>query len=62
MGSTVKNKVLKLTGETPEIIDGIYSIKEGLPINTFYMAKLQVLTLQPVPSCIGYMIPMMKAT
>lgn len=39
MGSTVKNKVLKLTGETPEIIDGIYSIKEGLPINTFYMAK-----------------------
>ena len=39
MGSTVKNKVLKLTGDTPEIIDGIYSIKEGLPINTFYMAK-----------------------
>lgn len=39
MGSTVKNKVLKLTGETPEIVDGIYSIKEGLPINTFYMAK-----------------------
>ena len=39
MGSTLKNKVLKLTGDTPEIIDGIYSIKEGLPINTFYMAK-----------------------
>ncbi len=39
MGSTVKNKVLKLTGESPEIINGIYSIKEGMPLNTFYMAK-----------------------
>ena len=39
MGSTVKNKVLKLTGESPEIINGIYSIKEGMPINTFYMSK-----------------------
>ena len=39
MGSTVKNKVLKLTNESPEIINGIYSIKEGMPINTFYMAK-----------------------
>ncbi|MFV0391651.1 MAG: SusC/RagA family TonB-linked outer membrane protein [Paludibacteraceae bacterium] len=39
MGSTVKNKVLKLTAESPEIINGIYSIKEGNPINTFYMAK-----------------------
>ena len=39
MGSTVKNKVLELTGESPEIISGIYSIKEGMPINTFYMAK-----------------------
>ena len=39
MGSTVKNKVLKLTGESPEIISGVYSIKEGMPINTFYMAK-----------------------
>ena len=39
MGSTVKNKVLKLTGESDEIISGIYSIKEGMPINTFYMAK-----------------------
>ena len=35
----IKNKVLKLTGETPEIISGIYSTKEGSPINTFYMAK-----------------------
>ncbi|WP_455593301.1 SusC/RagA family TonB-linked outer membrane protein [Bacteroides sp.] len=39
MGSTVKNKVLKLTGDSPEIIKGIYSTKEGLPINTFYMSK-----------------------
>ncbi|MDY2641454.1 MAG: SusC/RagA family TonB-linked outer membrane protein, partial [Mediterranea sp.] len=39
MGSTVSNKVLKLTNESPEIINGIYSIKEGMPINTFYMAK-----------------------
>ena len=25
--------------KVPEIINGIYSIKEGMPINTFYMAK-----------------------
>lgn len=39
MGSTVKNKVLKLTSESPEIISGVYSIKEGYEIYTFYMAK-----------------------
>ena len=39
MGSTVTNKVLKLTGESPEIIKGVFSIKEGMPINTYYMAK-----------------------
>ena len=39
MGSTVKNKVLKLTAESPEIISGVYSIKEGNPLYTFYMAK-----------------------
>lgn len=39
MGSTVKNKVLKLTSTSPEIISGIYSIKEGNPLYTFYMAK-----------------------
>lgn len=39
MGSTVKNKVLKLTSTAPEILKGVYSIKEGMPINTFYMAK-----------------------
>ena len=39
MGSTVKNKVLKLTAESPEIVSGVYSIKEGNPLYTFYMAK-----------------------
>ncbi len=39
MGSTIKNKVLKLTDTSDEIISGNYSTKEGLPINTFYMAK-----------------------
>jgi TonB-linked SusC/RagA family outer membrane protein len=39
MGSTVNNKVLKLTNESPEIISGSYIIKEGEPINSFYMAK-----------------------
>lgn len=39
MGSTVKNKVLKLTKETPEIIRGNRVIKEGMPINTFYVSK-----------------------
>ncbi|MBR1595151.1 MAG: TonB-dependent receptor [Phocaeicola sp.] len=40
MGSTVNNKVLKLTNETPEIISGIYSVaKVGQELNTFYMIK-----------------------
>ena len=39
MGSTVKNTVLKLNGLTDEIRSGNYIIKEGYPINTFYMAK-----------------------
>jgi len=39
MGSTVSNKVLKLTQESPEIIRGVRIIKEGYPINTFYMCK-----------------------
>ena len=39
MGSTTKNEVLKLTATTPEIISGVRIIKEGYPINTFYMAK-----------------------
>ena len=39
MGSTVSNKVLKLTAESPEIVSGVRIIKEGLPLNTFYMAK-----------------------
>ena len=39
MGSTVSNKVLKLTNESPEIISGVRVIKEGYPIRTFYMPK-----------------------
>ena len=39
MANTVSNKVLKLTKESPELISGVRVIKEGLPINTFYMAK-----------------------
>ncbi|SHK97901.1 SusC/RagA family TonB-linked outer membrane protein [Xylanibacter ruminicola] len=39
MGSTVKNEVTKLTNESPEILSGNYIIKEGLPINTFYLRK-----------------------
>ncbi len=39
MGSTIKNKVLRLTKESPELISGIYSIKEGEELRTFYMAK-----------------------
>ena len=39
MGSTTKNKVLKLTSESPEITKGIRVIKEGMPVYTYYMAK-----------------------
>ena len=39
MGSTVNNEVTKLTEESPEILSGSYIIKEGLPINTFYLRK-----------------------
>ena len=38
MGSTVKNKVLQLA-DKPEIISGSYIIKEGEPINSFYVSK-----------------------
>ena len=39
MGSTIKNEVTKLTAESPEIISGSYLIREGLPLNTFYLRK-----------------------
>jgi TonB-linked SusC/RagA family outer membrane protein len=39
MGSTVSNKVLHLTKESPEIVSGVRVIKEGYALNTFYMAK-----------------------
>ena len=39
MASTVSNKVLKLTAESPEIISGSRVIKEGLPIYTYFISK-----------------------
>ena len=39
MAATQKNKVLSLTPETPEIVDGSTLIREGLPIYTYYMPK-----------------------
>lgn len=39
MINKTNNKVLKLTGDSPEIINGIRSIKEGYPIYTYYMSK-----------------------
>lgn len=39
MASTVSNKVLKLTAESPEIVKGNRVIKEGLPIYTYYVSK-----------------------
>ena len=39
MGSLLNNKVLKLTAESPEIINGVRIIKEGYELNTFYMPK-----------------------
>ena len=39
MGTVQKNKVLKLTEQSNEIINGVKIIKEGYDINTFYMAK-----------------------
>lgn len=39
MGSTQKNKVLKLTSESPEIINGYQIIKEGYDLTTFYLPK-----------------------
>ena len=39
MASTVSNKVLKLTEESPEIVSGARVIKEGYPIRTYYVSK-----------------------
>ena len=39
MGSTLKNKVLSLTGNGEDIVDGIYMIREGEELNSFYLAK-----------------------
>ncbi|CAM3630253.1 SusC/RagA family TonB-linked outer membrane protein [Sphingobacterium prati] len=39
MGSRVKNKVLKLTDESKEIISNSTIVREGETINSFYMAR-----------------------
>jgi hypothetical protein len=39
MGSTVSNKILKLTAESPEIVSGARVYKEGYPIRTYYVSK-----------------------
>ena len=39
MGTAQKNKVLKLTKESNQILNGIRIIKEGYDVNTFYMAR-----------------------
>ena len=39
MGTAMKNKVLKLTEESDEIINGSQIIKEGYDFHTFYLAK-----------------------
>ena len=39
MASTVSNEVLKLTNESPEIVEGVRVIKEGYPIRTYYVSK-----------------------
>lgn len=39
MGSTVKNKVLSLTGNGEDINNGVYLTREGETLNTFYMAR-----------------------
>lgn len=39
MGTSLKNKLLKLTSESDSFISGSVIYKEGMPIRTFYMAK-----------------------
>ena len=39
MASTVSNKILNLTAESPEIVSGVRVYKEGYPIRTYYVSK-----------------------
>jgi TonB-linked SusC/RagA family outer membrane protein len=39
MGSTLCNKVLHLTANGDDIVNGVYIIREGEAVNTFYMSK-----------------------
>lgn len=39
IASSLANKVLKLTGNGSDILSGNYIIREGIPLNTFYLSK-----------------------
>ena len=39
IASSLANKVLKLTGDGSDILSGNYIIREGIPLNTFYLSK-----------------------
>lgn len=39
MGTAANNKVVRLTKESPELLSGVRIIKEGYPINTYYVSK-----------------------
>ncbi len=39
IASSLSNKVLKLTGDGSDIVSGNFLIREGEPVNTFYLAR-----------------------
>lgn len=39
MGSTLRNEVLKLSDKGEDIVNGVFLIREGLPINSFYLSR-----------------------
>ena len=39
MGSTLSNKVLSLSKGGEDIVNGVFLIREGLPVNSFYLSK-----------------------
>ncbi len=39
MGSTLRNRVLRLSDGGEDIINGVFLIREGLPVNSFYLSK-----------------------
>lgn len=62
MGSTVTNKVLKLTGESPEIIKEFSVLKRECLLIHIIWLNLPVWILQQERNSIGYMIRMIMAT